>query len=199
MKEHEILQPIGIEEIKTKIYEIRGMKVMLDRDLAELYQVETKYLKRSVKANRERFPYDFMIEISNMEYESLRCKNCTSKKGGNRYASFAFTEEGIAMLSGLLRSEIAVQVNINIMRAFVAMRHTINELSQNRLLVEQIDHKVDNLKNYIEEILHDQNEINEDTATQLELINQTLAELQNDKIHRKIFSNRNPVGFKITE
>ena len=111
-----------LEPIKRKIYEIRGYKVMLDSDLAELYNVETKNLKRAVRANIERFPDDFMFELTKEEYESLRCKNFTLKseenenalrcknftsnnRGGNRYLPFAFTREGIAMLSGLLRFE----------------------------------------------------------------------------------------------
>ncbi len=112
--------------IENKIYEIRGQKVMLDFDLAELYEVETKYLKRTVRRNMNRFPEDFMFELSSSEanslIDSLRCQNGTSNKGGNRYAPFAFTEQGVAMLSGLLNSERAIQVNINIMRAFVRMR-----------------------------------------------------------------------------
>lgn len=92
---------------------------MLDSDLAELYMVETKKFKRAVRANIERFPSDFMFELTKDEYDALRCKFFTSNtRGGNRYPPFAFTREGIAMLSGLLRSEIAVQANINIMRAF---------------------------------------------------------------------------------
>ena len=131
-----------LEPIKRKIYEIRGYKVMLDSDLAELYNVETKNLKRAVRANIERFPDDFMFELTKEEYESLRCKNFTLKseenenalrcknftsnnRGGNRYLPFAFTREGIAMLSGLLRSEIAVKANINIMRAFFQMQEAL--------------------------------------------------------------------------
>lgn len=97
-----------LEPIKRKIYEIRGYKVMLDSDLAELYNVETKNLKRAVRANIERFPDDFMFELTKEEYESLRCKNFTLKSGRgmhSKYLPFAFTREGIAMLSGLLRSE----------------------------------------------------------------------------------------------
>ena len=130
----------SLEPIKRKIYEIRGRRVMLDSDLAGMYQVETKNLKRAVRANIERFPDDFMFELTKDEYDALRCniftsnndgdalrcKNFTSnKRGGNRYLPFAFTREGIAMLSGLLRSEIAVQANINIMRAFFQMQEAL--------------------------------------------------------------------------
>ena len=115
-----------LELIKQRIYEIRGRRVMLDSDLAEMYMVETKNLKRAVRANLNRFPPDFMFELSKEEYESLRCIFFTSNaRGGNRYLPFAFTREGIAMLSGLLRSEIAVRANINIMRAFFQMQEAL--------------------------------------------------------------------------
>ncbi len=108
--------------IKNSIHEIRGFKVILDFELAKMYQVETKYLKRTVKNNLKRFPSDFMFELSETEWQNLRCKFSTSRWGGQRYAPFAFTEQGIAMLSGLLNSDIAIEMNIAIMRAFVIMR-----------------------------------------------------------------------------
>jgi hypothetical protein len=109
--------------IQRKIYEVREPTVMLDFDLAELYDTETKYLKRAVRANIKRFPPDFMFELSKDEWESLRCNFCTSKiRGGARYSPFAFTEQGVAMLSGILNSEKAIDVNIAIMRAFVLVR-----------------------------------------------------------------------------
>jgi hypothetical protein len=109
--------------IQRKIYEVRGLKVMLDFDLAELYETETKYLKRAVRANIKRFPADFMFELSKDEWETLRCNNCTSNdRGGTRYLPFAFTEQGVAMLSGILNSDKAIDVNIAIMRAFVLVR-----------------------------------------------------------------------------
>lgn len=112
-----------IEILQQKIYEIRGHRVMLDYDLAELYEVETKYLKRSVKSNLKRFPPDFMFEMSKEEWNVLRCNFSTSKgSGGARYLPYAFTEQGLAMLSGILRSDKAIEVNISIMRVFVFMR-----------------------------------------------------------------------------
>ncbi len=112
-----------IDVIQTKIYEIRGQRVMLDFDLAELYQTNTKYLKRAVRVNMKRFPSDFMFILSKPEWEILRCNISTSnKRGGTRYMPFAFTEQGVAMLSGILNSERAIDVNISIMRAFVLMR-----------------------------------------------------------------------------
>jgi len=111
-----------LEQIKQSIHEIRGRKVILDYELAKLYEVETKYLKRSVRKNLNRFPSDFMFELTPDEWTNLRCKISTSSWGGQRYPPFAFTEQGVAMLSGLLNSVVAIDVNISIMRAFVAMR-----------------------------------------------------------------------------
>ena len=111
-----------LQIIQNKIFEIRGMRVMLDFDLAELYQVETKNLKRAVKRNIERFPDDFMFELTADEWEILRCNFGTSNWGGIRYMPFAFTEQGIAQLSSVLNSPLAIQVNISIIRAFVTLR-----------------------------------------------------------------------------
>jgi len=108
--------------IKDMVQTIRGKQVILDKDLAKLYGVETKYLKRQVKRNVERFPNDFMFKLNKKEHNSLRCQIVTSKKGGIRYMPFAFTEQGISMLSSVLRSKKAIEINIKIMRAFVSMR-----------------------------------------------------------------------------
>jgi hypothetical protein len=113
----------GIIKIQNMIYDIRGHKVMFDNDLAELYHVETKYLNRTVKRHLKRFPSDFMFQLTDKELEILRCQFGTSSWGGSRYLPYVFTEQGIAMLSGLLNSDIAVKVNIQIMRAFVQLRH----------------------------------------------------------------------------
>ena len=184
----------SLEPIKRRIYEIRGRKVMLDSDLAELYVVETKNLKRAVRANIERFPEDFMFELTKEEYDSLRCKNFTlkieddslrcknftsNKRGGNRYLPFAFTREGIAMLSGLLRSPIAIQANINIMRAFFQMQEALLIVGNTQLQLEQIRSEVKQLRTDLNESLADQSEINEETRTQLEAISEALNELQN--------------------
>ena len=114
------------KEIQSMIYTFRGRQVMLDSDLAMLYQVETKYLNRQRNRNAERFPEDFCFQLSKEEYEILRCQNVTSKNengsGGRRYLPYVFTEQGIAMLSSVLKSEVAAKASINIMRAFVEMR-----------------------------------------------------------------------------
>jgi hypothetical protein len=153
---------------------------MLDSDLAELYMVETKNLKRAVRANIERFPPDFMFELTKEEYDALRCKNFTSNaRSGNRYIPFAFTREGIAMLSGLLRSEIAVQANISIMRAFFQMQEALLIVSNTQLQLEQIRAEIKQLRTDMNDSLADQNEINELTRAQLDAISDALTELQN--------------------
>lgn len=167
---------VDLQMIQRKIYEIRGQRVMLDFDLAELYGIETKYLKRSVKNNIRRFPSDFMFELTKEEFDSLRCNFSTSKRGGIRYMPFAFSEHGVAQLSAVLNSDIAIEVNIQIIRTFVAMRQWITTppIDKNAELREEMK----KLKAYIEDVFADQNDINEDTRIQIELINQTLAELQ---------------------
>lgn len=117
----------NIEEVKNLIYEIRGQKVMLDSDLADLYEIETKKLNQAVKRNIERFPSDFMFQLSEQEWQILRSQFVTSNKieetrGGRQYLPYVFTEQGVSMLSGVLRSQKAIEVNINIMRTFVQLR-----------------------------------------------------------------------------
>ena len=111
---------ISVEKIENKIFQIRGKKVMLDKDLAELYGVETKQLTRQVCRNIKRFPEDFMFRLTKAEI--LRCQIGTSRWGGRRYLPYAFTEQGVAMLSSVLNSKRAIMVNIQIMRAFVSLR-----------------------------------------------------------------------------
>ena len=168
------------ENIRAKIYEIRGQKVMLDRDLAALYGVETRRINEQVKRNITRFPSDFMFQLTKEELNIWKSQNATSKSTimGLRKSPYVFTELGVAMLSSVLKSETAINVNINIMRAFVAMRQAIASMANNELRFEKLEHNVEKLNNYIEDILRDQNDINEETAAQLELINETLAELQ---------------------
>ena len=118
--------PVPRERIERTILVLRGHKVMLDADLAAMYGVETKVLVRAVKRNKDRFPNDFMFQLSRDEFEGLRFHFGTSSSwGGRRYLPYAFTEQGVAMLSSVLRSRRAVQVNIEIMRAFVRMRHML--------------------------------------------------------------------------
>ena len=118
---------ISVETIQEKILFIRGMKVLLDSDLAQMYGVETKQLKRAVRRNNKRFPRDFMLELTKEEYDSLRSQFGTLKRGAHsKYLPFAFTEQGVAMLSTVLNSERAITVNIEIMRAFVRLREILS-------------------------------------------------------------------------
>ena len=170
---------MDLQIIQDKIYEIRGQRVMLDFDLAELYGTETKYLKRSVKNNLKRFPPDFMFELTKEKWHFLRCNFSTLNRGRGqhpKYLPFAFTELGVAMLSSVLNSEIAIEVNMGIIRAFVAVRQLIANSPTDK--IAELKNELKELKEYFEEIFTDQNDINEDTRMQLELINQTLAELQ---------------------
>jgi len=188
----------NIEIIKERILEIRGQRVMLDKDLAELYGVETKRLNEAVKRNINRFPDDFMFVLTDEEWLRLRSQIATSKRGGNRYRPFAFTEYGIAMLSSVLHSETAIQVNINIMRAFISIRHAVAAMLSTDLRYEQLSHKIDQLNAYVEEILHDQNDINaqqeqtnNEIAIQIEALNDAL-----DKFRETKSEPRRQIGFK---
>lgn len=199
MKENILPSDNSIQDI---IYDIRGVKVMLDYDLASMYEVDVSQLKRQVRRNIDRFPEDFMFELTAEEVSALRCQNGILKTGRgqhSKYLPFAFTEEGVAMLSGVLRSKVAVQVNINIMRAFVAVRQAIAALQSSELRYEQISRKVDQLNAHVEEILHDQNDINQlqsqfnsEVALQIEVINDAL-----DQLREKKTEPENPIGFKL--
>ena len=130
-----------IEIIKEKIHIIRGQKVMLDFDLAFFYRTETKVLKQAIRRNLNRFPSDFMFELSKEEFDNLRSQFVTSSYGGRRYLPFAFTEQGIAMLSSVLKSEIAVEINISIMRTFVAIRKFASEYIELSKKIEKLELK----------------------------------------------------------
>ena len=181
-----------IQMIQSKIYEIRGQNVMVDKDLAELYQVTTSNLNKAVQRNIKRFPTDFMFQLTKEEFDELNLifQNGKSRWRETRKPPYAFTEQGLAMLSGILNSDIAIQVNISIMRAFVAIRQKLVP-PVDKITVFQ--HELKELKEYVEEVFTDYNDINEDTRIQLDLINKTLAELQ---VQKKLSSKpRNPVGF----
>jgi hypothetical protein len=133
------------DQISHKIYFIRGHKVMLDSDLAELYGVETKQLKRQVRRNLGRFPDDFMFELNQREYPFSRSQNGTLKQGENiKYAPMVFTEQGVSMLSSVLTSERAIKVNIQIMRIFTKVRQMLADNTELRLEIEKIKSRLDN-------------------------------------------------------
>jgi len=128
-----------LEVIQNKIYEIRGFKVMLDFDLALLYNVENKRLKEAVRRNMNRFPEDFMFKLTEIEFNSLRTQIASSNRGGIRYMPFAFTEQGIAMLSSVLNSEKAIEINISIIRAFVTIRQFSLSYAELKTRIEEIE------------------------------------------------------------
>lgn len=171
---------------------------MLDSDLALMYGVETRVLNQAVKRNIERFPEDFMFQLTKGEFEILKSQilisNSTDNeedislksqivtlKGGRgqhkKYLPYAFTELGVAMLSSVLRSPLAIQVNIGIMRAFVTMRQALTSISVSAK-IDELEGKIENLRQEVEDILHDQNDINESHRAQLDAISTALAELQ---------------------
>lgn len=180
--------------IRNQIYEIRGQRVMLDRDLARLYGVETRVLNQAVKRNSERFPEDFMFQLTIEEFNNWKSQIVISNsiKMGVRRMPFAFTELGVAMLSSVLNSKTAIQINMAIMRAFVAVREAVAYISDTDRRLSLLERNFDELKSELEEIFTDYNDINEDTRMQLELLNESLAKLQSDKTRRV---DRPKIGF----
>ena len=180
----------NLQNIQNLIYEVRGVKVMLDKDLAELYHVTTGNLNKAVKRNIRRFPSDFMFQLTKEEWDSLRFQIGILEVGRGKYTKFlphAFTEQGLAMLSGVLNSDIAIDVNISIMRAFVSLRRVAAVVRKGDLLEMRND-----IMSYIDDILHDQNDINESTRAQLDAISTALAELQTKNPKAK---QHRPIGF----
>lgn len=167
---------------------------MLDRDLARLYGVETRMLNQAVKRNSERFPEDFMFQLTPEEFENWKSQIVMSNsvKMGARRKPFAFTELGVAMLSSVLNSRTAFQINIGIMRAFVAVRESVSSFSETDKRQTLLEKHFSELKKDLEEIFSDYNDINEDTRMQLELLNESLAELQSEKTKD---TKRTKVGF----
>ncbi len=164
--------------ITSKIYEIRGQKVMLDFDLADLYGIPTKALKQAINRNIKRFPEDFMFIINDLEFQNLRSQIVTSSWGGIRRNPVAFTEHGVTMLASILRSEVAIKMNIAIVRAFVAMRKAIVEL-------KDVSGQLESLKNRIAN--HD---------AQLNEIYTAIENLLDDKVNQKDWQDRERIGFK---
>jgi hypothetical protein len=148
----EVKSVISVKKIENRIFAVRGHRVMLDFDLAELYGVQTKSLKQTVRRNIDRFPSDFMFVLTYQEFANLRSQIVTSsfgQWGGTRYRPMAFTEQGVAMLSSVLRSKQAVQVNIEIMRAFVRLREM---LSTHKELAQKLAELEDRLGEHDEQI-----------------------------------------------
>lgn len=181
-----------IQSIQNRIYEIRGERVMMDRDLASLYETETKALNLAVKRNIKRFPKDFMFQLSKKEFEDLRLQFETSKKsdhplrlqiatsnrGGTRYLPYAFTEQGVAMLSGILNSDKAINMNITIIRAFIELRRVLLKESDLREQMKELKERLGE---------HDD---------QLNQIYNAMENLLDEKAAQKKFDERERIGFK---
>ena len=138
------------ETIANKIYFIRNQKVMLDRDLAALYGIETKVLNQAVKRNMSRFPEDFMFQLTEIEFQNLKSQIVTSSWGGTRKLPYAFTEHGVLMLSSVLKSDKAIQVNIQIMRIFTKVRQMLLDKKELKIDILQIQKKLENHDKNIE-------------------------------------------------
>lgn len=199
-----------LQVIQNKIYEIRGQKVMLDFDLAELYATENRLLKRAVRRNIDRFPEDFMFELTKEEANFLLSSRVsqigTPQYNFSAYTPFVFTEQGVAMLSSVLHSEVAIKVNINIMRAFVSIRqyvlasdtknNEIDELKQRIYELENQGSKAFAMINQIgEETLEAINDLSEDTRKELDSIYLALSQLANKEKQISQKSKRKPIGF----
>ena len=184
-----------ITVIQNKIYEIRGLRVMLDFDLAALYQVETKRLKEAVRRNIERFEGDeFMFELTEKEYADLRSQIATSSWGGRRYQPFAFTELGVAMLSSVLRSNTAILVNRAIMKAFVAMRNYIATTTTLTAELSEIRAKLALLERTDEDNAEAINDLSEDMRRELDNIYEAIAALSIKTPQAR--NQPRPIGFK---
>jgi len=148
------LELIALPAIEKKILVVRGRQVMLDEDLADLYAVETRILVQQVKRNAKRFPPDFMFQLTKAEAETLRSQIVTSNegRGGRRYAPYVFTEQGVAMLSGVLRSDRAIAVNIEIMRAFIELRRVASSYAEIEKRLEQIERRIGGHDEQLEQI-----------------------------------------------
>ena len=181
--------------VQNLIYEIRGQKVMLDSDLAKLYQVETKVLNQAVRRNIKRFPEDFMFQLDNKEFANLKSQIVTSSWGGRRTPPLAFTEEGIAMLSSVLHSDVAIAANISILRAFVKVREYLLMVSTVSAEVKELRAKVDLLAMQQEENLGAVNDLSEDVRKDIDNLYLAIGELSS-RIEEKKREPRRKIGFQ---
>ena len=181
--------------IQNLIHEIRGKKVMLDFDLARLYKVETRTLNQAVKRNLKRFPPDFMFKLDSEEFTNLKSQFVTSSWGGVRKLPFAFTEQGVAMLSGLLKSDVAIAANIAIMRAFVQVREYLMAASSVSIELKGLKAKVDLLVMQREQDLEAVNDLSEDVRQDIDNLYLAIGELSSN-IEEKKSGPKPRIGFK---
>ena len=184
---------MDIQIIQNKIYEIRGQRVMLDFDLAALYQVTTSALNQAVKRNIKRFPDDFMFQLSKGEFDNLKSQIVTSSWGGTRKPPYAFTEQGLAMLSAVLRSSVAIQTSITIMRAFVAMRNYILQSTQVSAELLELRSRLQLVEHDCRENLEAVNDLSEDMRKDIDAIYEAIGALSVKLPEAK--KSRQPIGF----
>jgi hypothetical protein len=184
---------LELSAIQNKIYEVRGFKVMLDFDLAEIYTTETRALNQQVRRNIKRFPEDFMFQLTKAEWKKMSSQFVMTSRTKRPKSSLplAFTEHGVTMSANVLKSDVAIEASILVVRAFVALRQLVT--SRPTDAVSRLQNEIMQLKQYIEGAFADCNDINEDTRMQRELINEALAKLQSD--HKLMNKPRNPIGF----
>ena len=183
-----------LQPIQSKIYEIRGQRVMLDRELAELYQVTTSALNQAVKRNAKRFPPDFMFQLTHQEFANLKSQIVISSWGGIRKMPYAFTEQGVAMLSGLLNCDVAINANIAIMRAFVAMRNYIMTTTTVTAELSEIRARLALLEQTGKDNAEAVSDLSEDMRQELDNIYQAIAALSIKMPQAR--KTAQPIGFK---
>ena len=193
MENERALNPTAIESL---IYEIRGKKVMLDKDLAKMYGVETKVLNQAVKRNRKRFPEDFMFQLTPEECLRSQIVTLNTKQGQHlKYMPHAFTEQGVAMLSSILKSDTAIEINIRIMRTFVAIRNHLYTTQRVTAELEAIKAKLELLERNDEDNLEAINDLSEDMRREIDTIYQAIAALSVKEPTQKK-PQRQKIGFK---
>ena len=193
MENERALDPTAIESL---IYEIRGQKVMLDRDLAKMYGVETKVLNQAVKRNMKRFPEDFMFQLTPEECLRSQIVTLNTKQGQHlKYMPHAFTEQGVAMLSSILKSDTAIEINIRIMRTFVAIRNHLYTTQRFTAELEAIKAKLELLERNDEDNLEAINDLSEDMRREIDTIYQAIAALSVKEPQQKE-PQRQKIGFK---
>lgn len=187
---------IQILSVQQRIFLVRGKQVMIDRDLAQLYGVETKVLNQAVKRNQERFPAEFMFKPDNQELANLKSQIVTASWGGDRRTPYLFTEQGVAMLSAVLKSKTAISVSIGIMNAFVEARRLLLQNSEHEMAINELRLKMRQLEDALENNLGAVNDLSEEMRTELDNIYNALGALSIKQ--QATTQSRKPIGYEAT-
>ena len=189
---------IQLLSVQQRIFVVRGQQVMLDRDLAQLYGVETKVLNQAVKRNIERFPIEFMFKPNNQELANLKSQIVTTSWGGDRRVPYLFTEQGVAMLSAVLKSPTAISVSIGIMNAFVAARKLMLQNREHELAISELRMKMQMLEDALENNLGAVNDLSEEMRAELDNIYNVIGALSLKYQEPPKSQKRNPIGYEAT-